>query len=355
MGHKFKDLLIREFTTIKSAMKKIQVTSKRVLFVVDNSDRLLGVINDGDMRRWILDRGDLNRTVKDAYNKSPIYVKEGYKAEQAAKMMAKRWLEIMPVVSMDGRITDIIYRSDISGRKHVKRVKKIKVPLVIMAGGKGKRLDPFTRILPKALVPIGDQPVIEMIMDRYLEYGCDEFYLVLNHKAGMIKAYFDGTKYSKKIKYIFEDKQYGTCGGLRLLPKKINEDIFVSNCDMLIKADYGDIYNFHRKHENDITIVGSMRHFKIPYGVLELKEEGALGKIVEKPEYDHLVNTGMYVIKKKVMKFIPDTDESFHFTHLIKKVIQKGGKVKVYPISEKSWLDAGQWNEYWKNLKNFGK
>ncbi len=354
MVHKFSKLCINDKTTVKFAMKKIQETSKRVLFIVDEAGRLAGTINDGDIRRWILKRGDLNSVVKKAYNKNPLFIYAGYDINDVKKLMLEHWAECIPVLGNDGKIKDVLYFSDIFGQPHIIRHGKLNVPVVIMAGGQGKRLDPFTRVLPKPLIPIGEKPIVEVIMDNFLDYNCKKFYMLLNYKADMIRAYFDGTKFAKNIKYIYEDFPYGTAGGLQFLPKGLGRHIFISNCDMVIKADYSDIYNFHLKNNNDITIVSSMRHFKVPYGVIELNEQGRLLEIVEKPEHDHLVNTGMYLIKKDILSLIPKDKKQFHFTHLIKKVLSRKGHVGVYPISEKSWLDIGQWEEYWKNIKYFG-
>ena len=352
MTSRVKELLIKESASVKAALKRIQDTSKRVLFVVDNKGSLMGSINDGDIRRWILKKGDLNSSVKMAFNKNPISVKEDYAVDNVKKIMLKHWTECIPVIGNNGQIVDILTWDNIFGKMRQKRINRIKAPVVIMAGGKGKRLDPFTRILPKALLPIGEKPVIEIIIDHFINQGCREFHIILNYKSGMIKSYFDSTRMDAKINYIFEEKLGGTAGGLSILSKNIGKNIFVTNCDILIKEAYKDIYNFHIKNSNDITIVGSMRHFKIPYGVLELKDSGQLKGLIEKPEYDYLINTGMYLIKSDVLKLVPK-NTVFHFTSLAKKVMSNGGNVGVYPISEKSWLDVGQWNEYRKNLKHF--
>ena len=351
--HKFKELLITENTTIRSAMKRIQSTSRRALFIVDRDLRLLGAINDGDIRRWILAKKNINCTVRDAYNRKPISVKGDSSPEEIKKLMVKHWIETIPVLDDKGCVYDIVFISDLFGRKQLPKPKENRIAVAIMAGGIGARLDPFTRILPKPLVPIGEKPVIEIIIEQFRKFGFSRFYLVLNYKAGMVKTYFDNTKLAHYIHYINEEKLNGTAGGLRLLPEAIGEHIFVSNCDTFIKADYKDMYDFHLNNSNDITVVGSMQHFRIPYGVLELSEQGNLSRLIEKPEFDHLVNTGMYIVRKSMLKLIP-RGEVFHFTHLIKKALSVGGKVKVFPISEKAWLDVGQWSEYRKNLKHFG-
>jgi NDP-sugar pyrophosphorylase family protein len=185
-------------------------------------------------------------------------------------------------------------------------------------------------------------------MDNFAEYGCAEFHILLGYKGAMVQSYFDNADCKYALKCRFEKLPCGTGGALKLLPRNITDSFFLSNCDVVIKADYSDIYDFHIRENCDITVVGAMRHLVIPYGVLEVKknEGGKVNKLTEKPEYDFLVNTGMYVLRKKTLSLVPRKGV-FHLTDLIRMVQQGGGKVGVYPISEKSWFDIGQL-EYWE-------
>jgi NDP-sugar pyrophosphorylase family protein len=223
---------------------------------------------------------------------------------------------------------------------------------VIMAGGKGTRLDPFTRILPKPLIPIGDKSIIEIIIDKFLKYQINHFIVSVNEKSKIIKSYFEELNPPYSISYIHEPKPLGTAGSLKYLDKKDCHSIIVTNCDIIIDADYADLVDSHLKDNNDITLVASMKQYKIPYGVCEIENGGALKTIIEKPEYNFLVNTGMYIIKTESLKLVP-FEEYFHMTHLIEKVKAAGGKIGVYPISESSWIDTGEWEEYKNALKAF--
>ena len=155
-----------------------------------------------------------------------------------------------------------------------------------MAGGKGMRLDPFTRILPKALIPLKNDPIIKVIMDMFGNYGMQDFYITLNDKAKMIKAYFHDHDSDYNLNFIDEGKPLGTAGSLKFLQGKIKEPFFVSNCDIIIKNDYGKIFNFHQDKKNALTLVGSMQHHTVPYGVCEIEKGGDLITIREKPEYE---------------------------------------------------------------------
>jgi NDP-sugar pyrophosphorylase family protein len=220
-----------------------------------------------------------------------------------------------------------------------------------MAGGKGTRMKPFTNILPKPLIPIGEKTMLEVIMEEYSKYGIHEYYLSVNYKRNMIKAYFEDEPNNYEIHYIEEDEPLGTAGSLKLVEHIIKTPFFVSNCDILVKGDYDKMYDFHIQGGFDLTIIGTMQHHQVPYGVCEIKEGGELIKIIEKPEYDFLVNTGMYILQPNVLDYIPE-NKFFHITHLIEGLKEKGGKVGVYPISEKSWIDVGQWNSYLNFVTN---
>ena len=220
-----------------------------------------------------------------------------------------------------------------------------------MAGGQGTRLRPLTNVLPKPLIPIGEQTMLEDIMDRFVECGCHEFYISVNYKAETIKRYISNIdKPQYHITYFQEDKPLGTAGSLHLLKDEINVTFFVSNCDIIIDEDYGEILKYHRDNHNEITVVAAIKNLAIPYGTLETKEEGLLSSIKEKPDYTFKINTGMYILEPHLINEIPH-DRVYHITFLIEKLMKEGRRVGVYPINEGSWTDIGNWDEYMKYIK----
>jgi NDP-sugar pyrophosphorylase family protein len=265
--------------------------------------------------------------------------------------MIENKIEAIPIVDTEHRVSDIFIWSNLfDGSK--RHVEKIDVPVVIMAGGKGERLDPFTKIFPKALIPVGEKPIVEVIMDRFSQCGVKEFYLSVNYKGAMIKSYFENTKLPYDVAFIWEKEFLGTAGSLSLLGEGFPSTFFVSNCDILVDADYTDILRFHKKNENDLTMIGSFRHHVIPYGVIEFSTNGAVKEISEKPEYDFSVNTGVYVMEKTILAYIPK-DKLFHVTQLIQELLKGDKRVGVYPVSEKSYIDIGQWEKYRENVRRF--
>ena len=353
MKRNFDNLLINKTLTIKQAMQAMDKTSHKVLFVIDSHNKLIGAVTDGDVRRWILKDGDLNASVDNIYNKKPLYFDKDYDIEEVKEKMIETKIQWIPIVNKTKTIADILFWEDVFAEKFVNSSVKMNIPVVIMAGGKGTRLEPFTKILPKPLIPVGDKPILELIMDNFSKYSVKDFYLTVNYKGDMIKSYFDHSNTDYKIKYVWEDKPLGTAGGLKLLPKFKAQDFFLTNCDVIIRSEYDSILEFHKKNDYDLTIVASMQHFKIPYGVLAVKDGGKLLEIKEKPEYDFLVNTGMYIMKTKMIDEIPE-DEFFHMTDLIDILREKDYKIGIYPISQNSWLDIGQWGEYQNTVKELG-
>lgn len=348
---RIKNILIDPTLSIKQALKQMDETAKKVLFVTDREHTILGIVNDGDIRRWILKNRGLNEAIAEAMNKDPIVLRDGYSKNEARELMLSHGLECIPIIDEARRIVSAVWWLDIFGNSFKKR-KSIDIPVVIMAGGEGTRLSPLTNILPKSLMPIGEKPIIELIIEKFTESGCKDFYLSVNHKANILKAYFNDRKDDYTIRYIQEDRPLGTIGSLHLLKDTIKTTFFVSNCDILIETDYSDIVKFHQDKKNLITLVVSLKHYTIPYGICKFENGGALKEIKEKPEYDFLVNTGLYLMEDEVLQDIP-TNTLYNMTDLLNDYIKNGKKIGVYPVSEKSWLDMGQFKELKDMLKRF--
>lgn len=344
-------MFINPHVQIKEAMKCLDKVGEKVLIVVNDQNRLLGMLSDGDLRRRIIKNGNLDGTVADCYNHNPIAVREDYDLNDVKQLMTIHKIELIPILDCSDNVVDVLIWSNLFENKKRERP-KLEMPVVIMAGGKGTRLDPFTKILPKPLIPIGDKSIIEIIIDNFQEYKVNHFFISVNQKSKIIKSYFEELNPPYSISYIYEPKPLGTAGSLRYLQGKINGSFIVTNCDIIINADYNDIADFHIKNDNDITIVASMKQYRIPYGICEIENGGILSQIIEKPEYHFLVNTGMYILKASTLQLAPN-EELFHMTHLIQNSKKAGGKIGVYPVSENSWIDTGEWEEYKNALKTF--
>lgn len=336
--------------SIKDAVRQIDEGGLGFCVCIDNEEKVIGVISDGDFRRAVLKGENLKHGVEKIINRNFIYVSKKYTNKELEDIFLNSAVQQIPVIE-EGVLIDIITKEKYFGVERSDDLPSIINPVVIMAGGKGKRMDPFTRILPKPLIPVGDDPVIKVIMDEFGKYGINDFYISLNDKGRMIRAYFHDHDLPYSINYIEEEKPLGTAGALKLLDGKIDIPFFISNCDIIIHTDYSAILDFHIQGGYDLTLVASMRHYIIPYGVCDIGEGGGLKGINEKPEYDFLVNTGLYIIEPKVLSFIPD-NSYYDMPDLIQEVQNRGLKVGVFPVSEKSWNDIGQWTEYRESLLN---
>lgn len=332
-----------ENLTVVEIMKKIDFNSAGILYVVDDNGSLVGSISDGDVRRWIIKTGDLSGRARDIMNRNVHYLFEGDTADYLL-LLNEYVINSIPLVKDDHRISDIIFRKGPVPISLNQSTALKDIPVIIMAGGKGTRLYPYTKIIPKPLIPINGIPILERILNRFHDYGVNEFYLTLNYKKGMIKAYFNEEQPNYTIHYVEEDKPLGTAGSIRLISDKFDRPTIVTNCDILIKADYQKILQYHINSQNDMTIVASLKNTMIPYGVLHTGEKGIVQSMEEKPVVSNLINTGMYVINPEYFDWIPQ-NTFFHMTDLAEKMINAGKRVSVYPISEDSFLDMGQFEE----------
>lgn len=336
-------------TTIIEALKKMDTEKVKSLVVFD-SDKFEGLLTIGDIQRAILKGVELTSPIYSILDKNKIYASSDETLETIKKKMSRLRAECMPILDNEGNLVDVYFWKDLFGEKEQKITEFINLPVVIMAGGKGTRLAPLTNVYPKPLIPVGEKTIVEAIMDKFVSYGCHDFYMSVNYKADTIKNYFDfidNREYN--INYFQEDRPLGTAGSLRLLKDKINSTFFVSNCDILIEEDYSEILNYHRNNRNELTVVAAVKTFSIPYGTISTSENGLLESIEEKPTLSFKINTGLYILEPSLLEDIPD--EFYHITHLMEKLKSEGRRVGVYPISQNDWKDMGDWNEYLRMIK----
>ena len=273
--------------------------------------------------------------------------KENYSITQAKNIFLKKRIDVIPIVERSKKVVDVITFENIFKKNNLS--KTFSKSVVIMAGGKGTRLEPFTNVLPKPLVPINEKPIIEHIIERFVENKVSDFFITSNYKSKVLKAYFQEKKPRFKLTFIEESKPLGTAGGLSLLEGKLKKPFIVTNCDTIININFDDLMHFHISNHNDLTLVASSKEHVIPYGTCKLTKKGYLEKIVEKPKFDFFVNVGLYVINPNLLKLIPK-NKSFDMIDLIKLAKIKKKQVAAYPIDEDSWIDVGQWSEYHKAI-----
>lgn len=328
--------------TVRAAMKTIDMTEPKIVFITEGS-KLVASLTDGDVRRYLLMGGALSDLAIKAGNKDTLCASNEIEASNLYHQ--KNYIAI-PIINAERKILDIY----IGEKSRTIRLKNINIPIVINAGGKGTRLEPYTKILPKPLIPIGEMPIIEHIMQRFIEYGCNQFSLIVNYKKELMKAYFTDCEQKYNISWYNEERPLGTGGGLCYLKGKIKTTFFFTNCDNLLLSNYESMLRFHRENHNVITMICAYKNFTIPYGVIEMGLNGSIESMKEKPELSFLVNTGIYIVEPEVLEDIED-DISIGFPDIIENERVRGRKVAIYPVSENDWLDMGQLSELEKMRK----
>ena len=335
---RIEELTISEDNTVLDAMRQLDATGRRILFVAPGG-QLRALVTDADVRKYILKGGALSGPVRDMANYAPKTLPMDCRAEARAFLLENS-IDAVPLLDKAGCIADVVFVNELDIDAH----KNVGIPVVIMAGGLGTRLYPYTKILPKPLIPVGELPIVEHIINRFCQFGCDDFRLIVNYKKNMIKSYLNDLEKDYRVEYIEEDTPLGTGGGLSLLKGSLNGPFFLTNCDVLVDADFSDLYNYHRENKNVVTMVCAVKHLTIPYGVIELGKNGEIDRITEKPEMNFLTNTGIYVADASVLEHIEEGVQ-IGFPDVIEQCRKAGERVGVYPVSENSWMDMGQLEE----------
>ena len=318
--------------------------TNRKLLIVCEGKKFLGVISIGDIQRALLKKKDLSLPVSEFARTIITYASVIDDLDKVKAKMLSNKIEAMPVVDEEGNLCDVIEWNELFSSEESREIKPVNLPVVIMAGGKGTRLLPLTNVIPKPLIPVSDKTIIEEIMWVFKKAGSDKFYISVNYKNDVIQDFFEKNNIWN-IEFIKETKPLGTGGSLFLLKNKIDSSFFVINCDTLLDINMYDLYEYHKQNGNLITIVSAVKSLHIPYGTIETDVDGVVGLIKEKPDYVYQVNTGFYIMEPEVLNYIED-DQFLNVPDLVMTVVNNGKRVGAFPISEKSWKDIGNWDEY---------
>lgn len=344
--HHVTKLFIAESESILHSIQKLNDTASQILLVVDESGRLKGTLTDGDIRRAIAGGKDLSSPVGKVCNVSPKTI-GSRSPEKALEVMERYSISRIPVLNVRGEPIDVMYIEDMLSERY--RVEPRPNKVVVMAGGRGSRLDPITKIVPKPLLPVGDKSMLELIMESFAACGFSEFLLSVNYKKDFIKTYLaERSDLPFSISCIEEESFLGTAGSLALMNDRLTETFFVSNCDILVDVNHISALEFHEENGYAFTMIGALKKVNVPYGVIHLRN-GEFDRIEEKPDVPLIVNTGVYLLEPSCIDLI-GKDEKLDMPDLIKRIRTEGGKVGVFTVHRK-WIDIGQWGEYKKVLE----
>jgi dTDP-glucose pyrophosphorylase len=331
-------LTITPVASIQDAMRAIDTGGVYIALVKDDAGRLLGTITDGDVRRAILRGEPLTFPAGQVMNHNPTVAAPQQSRAEVLELMLAREVKHVPVVDAAGRLVGLHVIDDLLRPPTRENI------AVVMAGGLGERLRPFTATVPKPLLLVGNQPILERVLRQLQTHGFRHVFLSVNFMADKIQGYFQsGSAFGLKLSYLKETQPLGTAGALALLPQRPQQPFVVMNADLLTELSYSSLLDFHAAEKAALTVCVCSHETQIPYGVLEL--DGArVVSIVEKPKQTVFINAGIYAVEPRCLDLIPQ-DTPFDMPSLIQSLLARGEKVASFPITE-SWLDIGQLHDY---------
>jgi len=331
----WRDLLILEDATLSEALRRLNDSKIKTLFVTNGEQVLLGSLSDGDIRRGLIALPDMDTKVTYFMNRKAISVKIGTPYLTIRRIFSESQVLAIPVVDEQNRIQEIKF---FGVEPH--HVIDQFVPL-IMAGGEGRRMLPVTSSLPKPLVRVGDETLIGRNLKRLSSDGFKEVYVSINYLGDKIKSYLgDGSEFGLNIIYIVEKSQLGTAGSISLLPESLkSKNILISNADLVHQISYVELCDFHLRYNPDISISSQSLEVKIPFGQLVFDQSNKVSAVIEKPSYQISIYAGISIISPNITELIP-IEEKIDMTELIAKTIEMGGRV----LSHENlgyWYDVG--------------
>lgn len=338
------ELTVSPKNTIREVIACIDRNEKGIALVVDEARKLLATLTDGDIRRAILGGHGLDEpvsTLMDKKNQStdtaPVTAPTGTPRTDLLKLMREHAVRQVPLLDPDGRVAELVTLAELMPDQF------LPLQAVIMAGGSGTRLRPLTQDLPKPMLPVGDRPLMEVIIDQLRQSGIGRVNITTHYLPEKITDYFgNGENFGVELNYVSEDRPLGTAGSLGLIDWP-QETLLVINGDILTKVNFRAMLNYHQEHGADITVGVRKYDLQVPYGVVEVEEQ-QVRRLREKPSLSFFVNAGIYMLEPRVNEYIPN-GERYDMTDLIDRLIEKGRPVVSFPIVE-YWLDIGKPSDY---------
>ncbi|KGM97331.1 nucleotidyltransferase family protein [Clostridium botulinum] len=338
---------VSDDATIKDAMESIDKNLIGAVFITNKDKKVIGVVTDGNVRRAILKGYTIADSVKNIYHTDFKYVNKLVSKQKVKEKMLKYNIRQLPLLDEEGKLIDLYFLD------HIISYDKKDNYVFILAGGLGTRLRPLTENIPKPMLKIGGKPMLERIIEQFKGYGFVNFIISINYKGEIIEDYFkDGSDFDVNIQYVREEKKLGTAGSINLAKEKFDKDFLVINGDILTGIDFETMLNHHIENKFDITAGARNYEMKVPYGVM-ITEDKIIKSLEEKPTYNFYINSGVYVLSKNVINYIPK-DTEYNMTDLIEDVIKAGGRCGTYNITE-YWSDIGHIEDYKKANEDVNK
>lgn len=326
--------LLKWNATIDDAIKLLDRVGGLICIVIDDNGRAVGTITDGDIRRAVLKNVSLRSSLEEVVQRNFVSVEEGTSRNASIRLMRECKLKCIPVLNSAGKPLQLHVANQYSANPALPN------HAVLMAGGKGTRLFPITRDIPKPMLSVGDKPILERIIEDLIDQGIQTFWISINYLGEVIKAHFqDGSRWGVDINYLEEDKPRGTAGSLELLPKEdLSAPVLVMNGDIVAKINLGRMIEAHESTGAAMTIGSKLHNINVPFGVLQVSD-GCVTGLSEKPDMELLVNAGFYLLEPEILKLIPP-GAHLDMTELMESSINDGQKVSPFVLLD-SWIDIG--------------
>ena len=334
----FKNYIVELSATINTSLQKLNNNQHKILFVTENG-KLKGSISDGDIRRKLLKNKNLSYS-KDCMNSNPSFIYKNDDDYNKIKLILQKKIFIVPVLNELKEIQEII---------DLRSINYLPIDVVIMAGGRGQRLSPLTNNTPKPLIKLKNKAIIDYNYERLVGLGVKSFYISVNYLKAQIKDHFRVKKSVRYVDFIEEEKPLGTFGSLSLIDDFKNDNVMVINSDILTDVDFNLFYEKFIESNCEIGLISIEYSTKIPYAILNEKNSRLIN-FEEKPSYNYLINTGIYLLKKSAISKIP-YNEFYNATDLIKNFINGNKKVFIHKVNN-YWKDIGSINDLSKAKKD---
>ncbi len=334
----WRNTLVFPQETLERAIEIIDASSLQICLVVDTGHRLLGTVTDGDIRRGLIRTHSLSSTVEDVMNPNPLVSSPDVEKAVHNEIMLRASVRQLPLLDTTGTVVGLVIRDDIETAAPLDNW------VVLMAGGLGQRLRPMTDHLPKPLLEVGRKPLLETILESFVGYNFNRFFISVNYMADRVKEYIgDGDRWGVDIVYLEEDNSLGTAGSLSLIQEEIEHPLIVMNADVLTKTNFSQLLAFHSEHGAQATMCVREFEFQVPYGVVDIGH-GKITRLIEKPSKTYYVNAGIYVLEPTVLSII-EKGSPLNMTDLFQMLIDQGDFPAAFPVRE-YWLDIGQYEDY---------
>ncbi|MDO7895442.1 nucleotidyltransferase family protein [Pseudomonas citrulli] len=338
--------LVSPDITMEEAIATLDRVAMRIVLVVDDQQNLLGTVTDGDIRRALLKKLPLNGPIKDIMCLSPKTARLGWTKARILSIMEQYKLLQLPVLDEQGKVIGLETLHDLLDKPRRDN------PVFLMAGGFGTRLRPLTHNCPKPLLKVGDKPILELILERFISSGFHRFYISTHYMPEMIREYFgNGSQWGVSITYIHEEVPLGTGGALGLLPHdEIDMPLFMMNGDLLTTLNFQNLLEFHETHNGSATMCVREFEYRVPYGVIQ-SEGHRIISMVEKPIQHFFINAGIYLLSPELVKSVP-AGERIDMPTLLEKEIELNRNVNMFPVHE-YWLDIGRMEDFQRAQSEF--